>query len=142
MVIEESYYMFIISKSIWVSASHSLKGHPKCGRMHGHNYKVTVTIAGPELNRQGMLMDFGIVKEILNEVVGRFDHMHIGNLPEGWTSNPSHVIDVPFEYTSSENLAKYWATEIQERLEKSLRVIRLEVCETPSNTAIWEPDLN
>lgn len=132
--------MFTISKSIWISASHSLKGHPKCERMHGHNYKVVVTIAGPELDEQGMLIDFGIVKEILTDVVGRFDHMHIGSLPKGWTANPSHVLEVPFEYTSSENLAKYWASEIQKKLNKPFTVIRLEVNETASNTAIWEPN--
>ncbi|HLE81832.1 MAG TPA: 6-carboxytetrahydropterin synthase, partial [Dehalococcoidia bacterium] len=34
-----------ITKTYWFSAAHMLVGHPKCGRMHGHNYRVDVTVA-------------------------------------------------------------------------------------------------
>ena len=130
--------MFKLKRTINIAASHSLKGHPKCGRMHGHNYNITVTVEGKETASNGMLIDFGDLKNILSNVLGRYDHMHIGRLPDGWQGNPDHIIQVPFEFVSSENLAKHWAEEIQQKLPESLEVCQIEVQETVNNIAIWE----
>jgi 6-pyruvoyltetrahydropterin/6-carboxytetrahydropterin synthase len=134
--------MFKLKRAINIAASHSLKGHPKCGRMHGHNYNVTVTVEGKDTGPSGMLIDFGELKKILNEVIGRYDHMHIGRLPDGWQGNSEHIIEVPFDYVSSENLARHWAKELQEKLSNRLTVCQVEVQETLNNVAIWENRYN
>lgn len=131
--------MYILSKKYNFSASHIIKDHPKCGRMHGHNYMVEVFVGSETLDQQGMVIDFGDLKKILDKSFSKYDHMHLGTIPEGWTANPDHVITLPFEKTTAENLAKFWGMEIQKAV-KPLKLVRIEVHETPDSMAIWIPD--
>lgn len=68
------------------AASHFLtKYHGKCENLHGHNYKLIVTIED-EVQEDGMVMDFKIVKEKVNEnVINKIDHTHLNDLMD----NPS-----------------------------------------------------
>jgi 6-pyruvoyltetrahydropterin/6-carboxytetrahydropterin synthase len=52
---------------------HVPEGH-KCKRMHGHGYRLRVVIEGSPDPRLGWIMDFGEVKAIVGEVIGRLDH--------------------------------------------------------------------
>ena len=131
--------MYILSKKYDFSASHVIKGHVKCGRMHGHNYLIEIFVGYENLNDQGMVIDFGDLKKIMDSVLGKNDHMHLGAIPDGWTANPDHVIPLPFEITTAENLAKYWGELIQEKI-FPLKLIRIEVHETPTSMAIWVPE--
>ncbi len=50
----------------WFAAAHFLKNfHGKCENLHGHNYRVRVTVKGTVLDEGGMLCDFGILKDAL-----------------------------------------------------------------------------
>ena len=68
------------------AASHFLtKYHGKCENLHGHNYKVIVTING-EIAEDGMVIDFKIIKDQVNKkVIDKLDHTHLNDLLE----NPS-----------------------------------------------------
>lgn len=68
------------------AASHFLtKYHGKCENLHGHNYKIIVTIEG-EVKEDGMVMDFKIIKQKVNEkVLDKLDHTHLNDTME----NPS-----------------------------------------------------
>ena len=68
------------------AASHFLtKYHGKCEDLHGHNYKVVVTIED-ELQEDGMVLDFKIVKKVVKEkVISKLDHKHLNDIIE----NPS-----------------------------------------------------
>ena len=70
--------MFYLSKEIEISASHSLDlpYESPCENLHGHNYKVTVFVSAEELNAEGMVMDFAIIKSI----VTKYDHAHLNDL--------------------------------------------------------------
>lgn len=127
--------MWTVSKSFHISASHCLVGHAKCGRMHGHNYKITVTLGAESLAEGGMVMDFGHLKATAGRVLDQYDHMHLGTTPVGWQANPEHVISLPFT-TTAENLAKHWAEEIQEAV-RSVRVVSVTVQETADSVATW-----
>lgn len=131
--------MYILSKRFELSASHVIKGHVKCGRMHGHNYAIEIFVGSETLDEQAMVMDFGDIKKILSEVLGPYDHKHLGTLPEGWTANPDHVMPLPFELTTAENLAQYWGTLIQEKL-GSIKLVRIDIHETPQSVASWIPE--
>lgn len=48
----------------------------ECQRVHGHTYRLEVTFEG-SLNADGMIIDFKKIKEMLQEVVGEFDHTYI-----------------------------------------------------------------
>jgi 6-pyruvoyltetrahydropterin/6-carboxytetrahydropterin synthase len=55
------------------SASHFIPGHPKCGRLHGHSYSVSLVLHG-EKGERGMILDFVPLKKALREIADEFDH--------------------------------------------------------------------
>lgn len=57
---------------------HLLPGHPKCGVPHGHTYRVEVTVEGPV--KEGMVIDFDILKRGLREILKTFDHTDLNRL--------------------------------------------------------------
>lgn len=56
----------------YIDCAHHLPGHPKCGALHGHTYKVEITIEGE--TRDGMLLDFADFKQSVREVLAVYDH--------------------------------------------------------------------
>ena len=62
--------MFEISVDYTFAAGHALRGYKgKCENVHGHNYKVRVTIAGEEVNPIGLLMDFVDLRAAIKSIV-------------------------------------------------------------------------
>src|SRR5438034_672841 len=55
-----------------IDCAHFLPGHPKCGLLHGHTYKVELVIEGDV--REGMVMDFADVKRSMREILIEYDH--------------------------------------------------------------------
>ena len=93
----------------------------KCENLHGHNWKVEVCVKGDRLNDAGVLIDFGILKGHLKEVMGRLDHKFLNELPDFNEAAPS-----------SENLAVYIANSLQEMIKDS--------GVTVSQVTTWESD--
>lgn len=88
------------------SAAHALRGYPgPCCQLHGHNYQVQVRLEGCELNELGMLIDYADVKTALNDILARFDHVFLNDLPEFADINPT-----------SEELARLLYLRLRERL--------------------------
>lgn len=95
------------------AASHFLpKYHGKCENLHGHNYKIKICIKG-EVQNDGMVMDFKLIKKIYNEKVHeKLDHKHLNDILE----NPS-----------AENIAIWIWNEIKNDLPlKSVSVYETE----------------
>ncbi len=94
------------------AASHFLtKYHGKCENLHGHNYKIIVTIED-EVKEDGMVLDFKIIKDTVNKkVIDKLDHTHLNDTLE----NPS-----------AENLA-IW---IWDKLKDILPITNVEIYET------------
>ena len=67
-----------------------------CGRLHGHTYKVKVTVVTNKLNKDGMIIDHYKLQEKLNETLSVLDHNYLNDLEHFKTSPPT-----------SENIAKY-----------------------------------
>jgi 6-pyruvoyltetrahydropterin/6-carboxytetrahydropterin synthase len=91
-------------------AAHYLPNHEKCGKVHGHTYRVEVEVEGELKN--GMIMDFYELKNVLKETLKKYDHNLINELIE----NPT-----------CENLC----IEIFRELSKKLKVVRVRVWENP-----------
>ena len=68
------------------SASHFLtKYHGKCENLHGHNYKLIVTVEG-KVGKDGMVIDYKEIKKTVNDlVIDKIDHTHLNDLMD----NPS-----------------------------------------------------
>jgi 6-pyruvoyltetrahydropterin/6-carboxytetrahydropterin synthase len=69
-------------------AAHVLPRHPgKCRALHGHSYRLIVTVERPVDPESGMAMDFGSLKQVVrSEVVDRLDHTHLNDLLENPTA--------------------------------------------------------
>lgn len=75
-------------------AAHKLTGVPeghKCARLHGHSFKVDITIRGPVDPVTGWLMDFGDIKAIVGPVVDQLDHRYLNDF-EGLSNPTSEVL--------------------------------------------------
>jgi len=102
------------------SAAHRLRGYDgACEKLHGHNWRVEMTAAADRLNDLGMAMDFKDAKRILNEVVARFDHVFLNDLPEFKTQNPT-----------TENCARAIFEQCAERVPDGVRVHAVTVWES------------
>ena len=111
------------------AAGHFLRNYKgKCENPHGHNYKVRVTLAGRELDKAGLLLDFKDLREVMKHVIDRLDHQMINEIEPFTVLNPS-----------AENLAKYFYDETNVRLKNvtSGRVFVKDVTiyETDTTTA-------
>src|SRR3990167_8895038 len=62
----------------YFDSMHYLPGHPKCGNPHGHTYQVDIAVEGKLLN--GMIMDFGLLREKVREVLTPFDHATLNDI--------------------------------------------------------------
>ena len=79
------------------SAAHMLRNYKgKCENMHGHNWKVEVSISSEELDKSGMVVDFKELKKNVNAVLDELDHSNLNDVPYFKKANPT-----------SENIAKY-----------------------------------
>src|ERR1700740_3520071 len=73
--------MFQVSVEETFSAGHALRGYRgKCENVHGHNYRVRVTLEGPQLDSIGLLVDFTQLKQVVRKIMGRLDHQFMNDL--------------------------------------------------------------
>ncbi len=113
------------------AAGHYLRNYRgKCENPHGHNYKVRVTLAGDQLDKAGLLIDFKDLREVMKQVIDRLDHRMINDLEPFTVVNPS-----------AENLAKYFFDEANGRLRSSTNgrvgVKMVTIFETDTTTATY-----
>ena len=84
----ESGY-FLLSAETTFSAAHRLPGAGACEQLHGHNWRVRITVRAeePELDELGMGIDFRIIEEVVESSVSEFDHAYLNDL-EPFKENP------------------------------------------------------
>jgi len=120
--------MYELSVTTSFDAAHYLRNYPdKCRRLHGHTWTVTITIRGSELDANGMLLDFSLLKKIAQDAVQDFDHYHLNELPVFAERNPT-----------AENIACEVFRRVKERLASlnpSLTVAAVQVWESPQSSA-------
>ena len=73
--------MYEVTVEDTFAAGHYLRNYKgKCENPHGHNYKVRVTLAGKELDKAGLLLDFKDLREVMKHVIDRLDHQMINDV--------------------------------------------------------------
>ena len=123
--------MFEVTVEQTFAAGHALRNyHGKCEDVHGHNYRVRVTVEGDQLDSTGLLVDFLEVNSLITGAVGYLDHRFINDLAPFDIVNPS-----------AENIAKYFYDKISVGLknEVPVRVSAIQVWETDTSSAIYRP---
>ena len=117
--------MYEVSVDESFAAAHNLRGYKgKCEDLHGHNYKVRVTLAGPELDSVGLLYDFVHLKQVIQGVIRSLDHKYLNELPPFTTINPS-----------AENIARH----IHDEAAKQMRAVQNGA--KISSITVWETDV-
>lgn len=105
-------------------AAHALPNVPanhKCRRMHGHSYRVSVTIEGEVDPHMGWLMDFAEIDQHVDPVIKQVDHYTLNDLPG-------------LENPTSELLARWLWDKIKRALPS---MVELSVSETPDSRCIY-----
>jgi 6-pyruvoyltetrahydropterin/6-carboxytetrahydropterin synthase len=123
--------MFEVSVEQTFAAGHALRNYKgKCENVHGHNYRVRITVQGNQLDSTGLLVDFLDVKSLIGGVVDYLDHQFINDLPPFDELNPS-----------AENIAKYFYDRVSGGLrnEVPVRVSEVKVWETDTSSAVYRP---
>jgi len=114
------------------AAAHNLRGYKgKCENLHGHNYKVRVTLAGPELDSVGLLYDFVHLKQVIQSVTRSLDHKYLNEMKPFDVLNPS-----------AENIARHIYDETAKQLHKvpnGAGVASITVWETDVTAATYRP---
>jgi len=102
----------------------------KCEELHGHNFKVEVTVGAPDLNSEGILIDFRLVKKWLKDILDKMDHQPLNDLPFFSGKNPS-----------SENIAYYIYTSLLQMVKKDhVKILRVKVWESENAAVTYTGD--
>ena len=123
--------MFEVSVERTFAAGHALRDyHGKCENVHGHNYRVQVTVQGEQLDSTGLLVDFLDLKHVIDESIEYLDHRFINDLAPFDVLNPS-----------AENIAKYFYDRVNRGLKPGIpaRISEVRVWETDTSSAVYRP---
>jgi len=94
--------MYYLTIEDHFSSAHQLREYKgKCENLHGHNWKVILTVKGETLNSIGILIDFNDLKKFTKEITNSLDHINLNEYPPFDRENPS-----------SENIARHIFTRI------------------------------
>tara|TARA_R110002020_G_scaffold460538_1_gene679097 strand:+ start:1441 stop:1890 length:450 start_codon:yes stop_codon:yes gene_type:complete len=139
-----------ITKQFSFETGHALYGYDgKCRNVHGHSYKLSVTVIGTPINdkenvKYGMVIDFGDLKKIVkDEIVDVFDHATVFNqntphveLAKELSDRGHNVLLVDYQPTS-EMMVIDFAEKIRNRLPSSITLHSLKLQETDTSFAQW-----
>jgi 6-pyruvoyltetrahydropterin/6-carboxytetrahydropterin synthase len=126
--------LFEVNVEAIFPAAHALRNYyGKTEPIHGHNWKMRVTIEGPRLDSMGLLIDFIGLKKSIARVLSRLDHTFLNEVPPFDVINPS-----------AENVARFIHDDLNADLpalqpETPVRISRVEVWEMDQCSAVYRP---
>lgn len=133
--------MLKVTKTVRFDAAHILTNHQGlCKNLHGHTYRVDVTVAQRPNDTGDMVIDFKDLKRVCEEVIlERFDHAFVydetspgeSEIAAVLAKNSMRIVAMPFRSTA-ENLARHFFEELRSRIPGLAGV---KVWETPDSVA-------
>ena len=85
--------MYKVTKCLYFEAAHFLRGYEgACQNLHGHSYKLEITVESERLDELGMVVDFKKIKEFTQGILERYDHSCLNELSEYKDNNPTAEI--------------------------------------------------
>ena len=143
-----------VTKIFEFDTAHTLHNYDGlCSNIHGHTYKLHVTVIGEPIAditspKCGMVVDFGVLKnKIKDNIIDKFDHSLIVSRNENTNfaeSNNSifkriHIVD--FQPTA-ENIVAHFAELIKPLLPQGIELFSLRLYETSTSFAEWYAEDN
>lgn len=138
-----------VTKEFNFEMAHALKNYDgPCKHIHGHSYKLFVTVIGSPINdysnpKNGMLIDFGDLKLLVKEhIVNVFDHaLVLYNKADFAAEETKHemfgnTIYVDYQPTC-ENLVAHFAHIVKENLPKETELFSVRLYETATSYTEW-----
>jgi 6-pyruvoyltetrahydropterin/6-carboxytetrahydropterin synthase len=119
----------VVVKEITFDAAHYLPKHEgKCSNLHGHTYRLQVAMRGRIDPSTGMLMDFGHLKQVMEDAIkSKLDHQLINSIPPFDTVSPT-----------AERMVLWIRDELIPALSlTSARLLGVRLYETPTSYAEW-----
>jgi len=118
--------ILLVSKIFEFAGAHNLPDYNgACANLHGHEWKIEIAIKGPVNKETGMVIDFKILKDVVNEaVINMFDHQHLNKFLE----NPT-----------AENITQYIFAELC-KSKKIQGVYKVKVWETSTSKCVLSVD--
>lgn len=141
-------YIVTISRDYEFSAAHRIENHPKCGRLHGHNYKVIVKLTST-VDKSGMVLDYAELDRIVKPILEELDHRYMISETNANADDPylltavgrGDAVLLHILATTAECLCKYIAEQVIDsvgfRHLQSYRV-GVKVWETSKSCAEYE----
>jgi len=123
--------MYQISVEQHFDAAHFLRGYKgKCETLHGHRFLAVVKISASRVDDIGIAYDFAELKRHLRDILARFDHTCLNDMPPFDKINPS-----------SENVAANIYNELKLKLAGApVSLSCVEVWESPQSGVAYSPD--
>ncbi len=116
----------LLTKRFSFDAAHKLTQHRgKCKNLHGHTYFLEVTICGTVNHKSGMVMDFGDIKEIVeNSILKKLDHRYINDV---------------IKISTAENIISWIWDELSEKFQEcNIGLYELKLWENPSSFVTYQ----
>jgi 6-pyruvoyltetrahydropterin/6-carboxytetrahydropterin synthase len=119
------YELKIISQ---FAAAHQLREFEGgCEKLHGHNWKVEVYVTGKKLEKNGLLIDFRMIKDATKKALDKLDHKFLNELEPFMTQNPS-----------SENIACHIFKSLSREInDESVKITKVTAWESDSACASY-----
>jgi 6-pyruvoyltetrahydropterin/6-carboxytetrahydropterin synthase len=123
--------MYEVSIEKHFDAAHYLRDYKgKCESLHGHRYRVIAKVKAPQVNEIGLAYDFTVLKQHLADILSRFDHTCLNDVPPFDKINPS-----------SENIASIVYDELRPKIAGDpVSISCIEVWESPDSWVAYSPD--
>ena len=143
-----------VSKIFDFETAHALWGYDgKCKNIHGHSYRLTVSVTGTIISEEGnkklgMIIDFSDLKTIVKEaVINDFDHCLLvnGATPHAEYAEVEHGFSkiMLCEYQPTcENMLADMVNRISSRLPENIALKHVKLQETSTSFAEWYPEDN
>jgi 6-pyruvoyltetrahydropterin/6-carboxytetrahydropterin synthase len=141
-----------VTKEFGFESAHALWNYDgKCKNVHGHSYRLFVTVIGTPIADEnnvklGMVLDFGDLKKIVNQnIIDRFDHaLVLSNKAEIKNIREVNQMFDRFEVVNyqptCENFIVDFANIIKDKFPADVKLFSLRLYETPSSFAEWFAD--
>jgi len=122
------YHLMI--KTHFAAAHNLINYQGDCENLHGHNWRVEVTVAARQLDKAGLGIDFKVLKATTNRLLDELDHKYLNDLAPFLDTSPS-----------SENICRYLFENLSLSLNSdNIQVERVNVWESENACASYTAD--